>query len=184
MSVVDLEAMKAHLNISRVSAADAVIQSTIDEVEAAIAQRCGPLEPKTMTDRITVGRSQYSLVLPITPVVDLTSVTPYAGTALGLDLLYLDSDAGIITRNDNGCFTMPYCDVVYRAGRETCPDDLVRAVKETVQYFFEGSALRGGVDKPGGSSGDATSNTVPGAVIYFPFRVEQMMAPHLQLAIG
>jgi hypothetical protein len=68
--------------------------------------------------------------------------------------------------------------VVYLAGRSTVPDDLLFAVKELVRHLW--TTQRGGATRPGSQQSDAMSNTLPGAAYVFPFRVEQLLAPHEQ----
>lgn len=175
MSVVSLAEVKTHLNLT-VSTHDAEVQSFIDAAEAAIGERVGPLASATTTVRVRGGGR--SLVLPLAPAVSLMSVTPADSTALSLSDLYLDAAAAIVSYVSGGTFSARHYDVVYEAGRSTCPADLKLAVKELVRHLW--STQRGSTARPGSRESEATSNTLPGAAYVFPFRVEQLLAPHEQ----
>lgn len=175
MAVLSLSDAKSYLNITA-SQDDAELTSFIAAAEAAIAKKCGPLEESTVTARVHGGSDALSL--PVTPAVSLTSVTPVGGTALTLSDLYLDTGSGLVTYDVSGCFTSARYTVVYQAGRASCPDDLLHAVKALTKHMWE--TQRGGTSRPGGRGSDSYSNTLPGAAYAFPFRVEQLMAPHLQ----
>jgi hypothetical protein len=110
--------------------------------------------------------------------VSLTSVTPYNGTALTLSDLYLDTASAVVTYNSGAGFSANYYDVVYQAGRTTCPDDLLMAVLELVRHLW--LTRRGPTRRPGSDPSEGTSNTVPGAAYLLPFRVSELVAPHLQ----
>lgn len=175
MSVLTLAKAKTHLNIGT-SAHDVELQDIIDAAEAAIAEKCGPLEPVAKSERV-VGCGS-SLLLRHTPVVELTSVTPVGGTAYDVALFYVDPTAGVVTwASGRGTFaSSPGYDVVYQAGRSSVPADLLLGVKEHVRHLWE--SQRGPQRRPGSTTSDAASNTLPGAAYLFPFRVEQLLAPH------
>lgn len=173
MAALDLPSAKSHLNITA-STNDAEIVATIAAAEAAISRHVGPLEPVDKTSRVDGYTSM--LMLPVVPVVSLTSVTPVAGTALTVGDLFLDTEAGLIAYNAGGSFGARAYDVVYVAGRAECPDDLLMAVKELVRHMW--TTQRGGSQRPGSQPSDALSNSLPGSAYTFPFRVQQLLAPH------
>lgn len=175
MAVLSLSDAKLHLNITT-SGDDAELSGFIDAAVAAIAQKVGPLEATATTVRVR-GCSE-ALALPVIPTVSLTSVTPVGGSALTLGDLRLDTTSGVVTYNLGGTFGASFYDVVYEAGRSTVPADLLMAVKELVKHMW--TTQRGGSKRPGTGGGDSYSNTIPGAAYAFPFRVEQLIAPHLQ----
>lgn len=176
MSVVAPSEVKTHLNITGATH-DGELQSFIDAAEAAIGERVGPLASTAHEARVRGGGT--ALVLPVAPAVSLTSVTPADSTALTLSDLYLNEDAGVVTYESGGSFSARHYDVVYQAGRATCPADLKLAVKELVRHLW--TTQRGSAPRPGGGPlSDSTSNTLPGAAYVFPFRVEQLLAPHEQ----
>lgn len=179
MSVLPIATARAHLNITGI-AHDTKLESVIDAAEAVIAQRCGPLVSTATTVRIAGGGS--ALVLPVTPALSLTTVTPVDGTALTLGDLYLDTGAGIVTYNSGSSFSARYYTVVYAAGRTSVPSDLLMAIQELVRHMWE--TQRGPTRRPGSTASDATSNTVPGAAYLLPFRVSELIAPHVQFGFA
>lgn len=179
MSALELDDAKAHLNIT-VTTYDLELQAVIDSAEAALAERVGPLVSTQVTRRIPGG--VWELALPITPAISLTSVTPRSGTALNLADLYLDTTTGMVTYNNLGPFVAAYYDVVYAAGRETCPKDLLFAIKELVRHLWQtqrgsGRSMLAEV-QPGEVRG------IPGAAHLLPFRVSELIAPHMQIGVG
>lgn len=174
MSALRLADAKTHLNMTQ-SVNDGELQTTIDSAEAAIAKIVGPLAPITKTYRLE-GRC-HALMLPSLPVISLTSVTPVNGSALTLSDLYLNVEAGVVSYVYGAWFSEIAYDVVYQAGRSTCPDDLLLAVKELVRHMWQ--AQQGPV-KTGPLQSDTLANTLPGAAYAFPIRVTELLAPHMQ----
>lgn len=173
MAAVNLDDVKAHLNIKGVEHDDK-LRGFIAAAEAVIAQRVGPLEPTEVTVDLAGGSA---LALPVYPVLELTSVAS-AGNTLAHAGFIIDAGAGLVSNGTSGFWlTTPYT-VTYSAGRNPCPDDLKLAVKELVRHLWE--TQRGPTARPGTRDSDAASNTVPGAAYMFPFRVEQLLAPHEQ----
>lgn len=176
MSVLTVDDAKAHLNITA-EGNTGKLQGMIDAAEAAIARRVGPLEPTTVT--VTTSGSA-ALNLPVYPILSLTSVTGDGGTVIPLAGLTVDSQSGVIT-GSAGFGSGAYV-VTYTAGRETCPADLLMAVKEMVRHLWE--TQRGPTGRPGSNRSESTSNTIPGAAYIYPFRVEQLIAPHEQFGFA
>lgn len=174
MTVLDLIAAKRYLNITG-SDHDDTLNGIIAAAEAAIAERCGPLEPTEITAR--VDHLGGDVALSPTPAISLTTVTPDGGSAISLTGVYVDAGSGVVTGVSAGTYT-----IVYQAGRVTCPPDLLLAVKELVRHLWE--SQRGGNKRPGSTVSDATSNTIPGAAYLFPFRVTQLIAPHIQFGFA
>lgn len=177
MTTLSLPEAKSHLNITK-GDNDAEITMTIMAAEAAIAKRVGPLSTVTRTVRVDGG---VALVLPVTPAVSLTSVTPVGG-GTALTGLHLDTVGGVVTQDSGAGFPARYYDVVYVAGRAACPDDLLMAVKELVRHMW--TTQRGGSQRPGSQPSDALSNSLPGSAYAFPFRVEQLLTPHVQFGFA
>lgn len=173
MSVLTLALAKSHLNITG-SEHDVEIQSMINAAEAVITQRCGPLTSTAVTARVRGG--EFALRLPTAPALTLTSVTPVNGTAITLTDLYLNTRGGRVTYNSGAGFYSRFYDVVYNAGRSTVPDDLLMAIKELVRHMW--LTQRGPTRRPGSQPSDGTANT--GAAHVLPFRVAELIGPHLQ----
>lgn len=177
-SVLTLAQAKTHLNLSAaVTTDDAELQTMIDAAEATLTQLVGPLQATATTERIRGG---CALALRVVPAISLTSVTPVDGSALTLADLYLDTAASVVTYNSGASFSARYYTVVYSAGRTvsaTTNADLLMAIKELVRHLW--STQRGSGTRPGGPPSDSFSNTVPGAAHALPFRVTELIAPHL-----
>lgn len=179
MSVLTLSDAKTHLNIAS-STQDGELVRFIEAAEAAIAQRVGPLAATAVTER--VEGCTYTLAVTTLPVISLTSVTPVGGSALTLADLWL-SPAGLVRYPaSNVWFGSLHYDVAYSAGRATCPDDLLLAVKELVRHLWD--TQRGGARRPGSPQSDSLSNTLPGAAYAFPIRVSELIAPHELSSVG
>lgn len=154
-----------------------MLQQVIEAAEAKIANTCGPLEPTTVTVRITPVGGR--LRLPKAPAISLTTVTVSdSGGTLDLDDLYLDLEDGVVSRNDGGVFHARYYDVAYQAGRATLPADLREAVVLLVKYMWE--PMRGSGQRPGPRNSETAAETLPGAEFTLPFRVQQLLADHEQ----
>lgn len=176
MAVLSLGEAKNHLNITT-SDFDAELESVVAAAEARLAHDCGPLEPTTYTVRVD-GRCA-ALVLPTTPAVSLTSVTPAGGTALTVGDLYLDGEAGMVTYSTGGgYFGDSAYTVVYEAGRSSVDEDLLMAVKELVRLAW--SPQRGGSRRPGSAPQEGYSNTLPGVGEELPFAVQKWLRGHVQ----
>jgi hypothetical protein len=173
VSVLTLDEAKAHLNIQGTTD-DAELQTVIDAAEARLSQEVGPLAATEVSRRISGGG--WELVLPVTPAMSLVSITPWAGSALTLADLYLDTVTGLVTFNNPTLFAATYYDVVYDAGRLTCPDDLLFAIKELVRHLWE--TQRGTPMTP-----DDTFDT-PSVGYALPNRVMELIAPHRQSAFA
>jgi hypothetical protein len=176
MSVLKLADAKRHLNIT-VSTHDGELQEHIDAAEAAIAEKCGPLTAATFTERVRGGGT--GLVLRETPIVSVTSVTAVGGSAYDLDALDVDLSAGVIEWGSGQRFAIGRYDVVYQAGRAEVPKDLLSAIKELVRHTWE--TQRGPTARPGSRASEGASNTLPGAAYAWPFRVTELLAPHVQV---
>lgn len=174
MAVLELPTAKAYLNITNATSDD-VLRGIIAAAEAAITMRCGPLEPVEVTARVVHSGGDFTLNR--LPVASLTTVTPDGGAAMSLTGLYADPASGVVTGLGAGTYS-----VVYQAGRATCPADLLLAVKELVRHLWD--TQRGPSRRPGSTASEITANTVPGAAYLLPFRVSELIAPHLQPGIA
>jgi hypothetical protein len=176
MSALSLVDAKAYLNIT-VATHDTELQTVINSAEAAIEALVGPLSPRTVTARVP-GNSAV-LLLPTIPAASLTSVTPFGGSAMDLASFDLDATAGIVNYpGGSGTYPSTYYTIVYEAGRDPVPADLMMAVKELVRHLW--GPQRGGSVRPGSSPAEGLSNTLPGAAYSLPIRVTQLLTPHMQ----
>lgn len=186
MPVVDVAQVREHLSIEGTNL-DTKLQPYIDGAIAAIGNLCGPLEPTTITRRVR-GGGQDDLSLPVTPAISITSLTPIGGTALDTNLMYLDGEAGVVSYLSGQPFRHHYAgfrtygfDVVYVAGYDPCPADLVMAVLELVRDLW--TPAKRGPGRPGTRGTNRTANTVPKTADEMPFEVQKLIAPYIQIAI-
>lgn len=182
MSVLDLTSAKAHLNITG-STNDVEIQATIDAAEAAIGRKIGPLETSAVTSRVT-GCAR-ALVLPTLPVVSVTTVTGSDASTISASDLVADP-SGVVSFASYGSFPSAAYTVVYEAGWGAVnedvwagPADLLQAIKEMTRHLWV--TQRGGSVRPGSTSPDALSNTLPGSAFALPIRVQQLVEPYIAL---
>lgn len=185
MSAVTLDEVKAHLNLSTgTGPMDTELGAFLDRAEAAIVARCGPLVSESVTER--VRGSRRALSVSTTPVLSVTSVTPVAGSALTVADLVVDGEAGVIEMLSGSSFGSSWYDVVFAAGHganaQAVPADLRLALLELVRHLWA-TQRGGGTARIGSPPSDSSANTVPGAAYLFPFRVEQLLAPYVQIAI-
>jgi uncharacterized phiE125 gp8 family phage protein len=168
---VTLYEVKAHLNITN-QTSDAELYAFIDAAEAAIEKRTGPIVARAVTARVS-----GAMTLPVYPAISLTSVTPYASTALDVSTLYV-SPAGVVDYlSGGGSFPARDYTITYLAGWATTaadvPADLRLAVLEMVRVLWS-TTQRGSTARPGSAPPpDAAPFAGPGMD-----RVEQLIAPY------
>lgn len=170
MSTLTLTDAKAYLNITE-SSTDAELQVFIDAAESSIARQCGPLASTACTKRARGGKC--ALVVPVTPLLTVSSVVPVNGAALDVTKLNVDP-AGVIEYLTGGTFGYPFYDVTYTAGRATVPADLLQGVKEHTAHLWK--TQQGGTRRPGSTDTAA----IAGAASLFTWRVEALIAPYVQ----
>jgi hypothetical protein len=161
VAVLTLGELKRHLG-AKASDDEADLTALIDAAEAAVAQRCGPLVSTSTTKRVRGGGR--ALVLPVTPVVSVTSVTGKSGSLVDAGSYFVWGDSGVVTATAG--FAEEFYDVVYAAGRATCPADLLLGVKEMARYMW--------LSRRGPAAGIAGSDTAVSALR----RAEEFMAPY------
>ena len=172
-SVLSLADAKDYLGISDESG-DVKLQGIINSAEATLTKRVGGLQATARTDRVRGG---LELVLPVAPVISLTSVTEVGGNALSLTDLWVEPRSGVIAWLYGGSFAATqfifnWYDVVYQAGRSVCPDDLREAIIELVIHMWE--SQRGPMNVL------ARSTEAPSSPYLLPYRVQELIAPYIQ----
>lgn len=173
MAVLSAPDAAAYLRIENSDKHD-VLETMCNAAQAAIEAHVGPLEPTEITARVEGGAL---LFLPKIPAISLTSVTPLGGTALTVGDLWV-TNTGAVRYTTATCFTADWYDVVYQAGFDPLPDDLLLAVKELVRHFW--TTQRGGTQRPGANQSEMLSNSIPGFAHTFPYRVSELIAPYEQ----
>jgi hypothetical protein len=193
LSVIDLDDARRLLNITE-TVDDEEIRTFIERATSAIATWCGPLVPTAVTSRVRSysggypARAAYdgaqgyasSLVLPITPVISLTSITPLGGDPIDLTGVFV-SPAGVVDASIAQLYTGRFYDVAYVAGRTTLPPDLYGAVEEMLRHLW--ATQRGGGVRPN-SPAQIASQNIAGSAYSYPIRVEQLMQPYVQIGVG
>lgn len=193
LAVLSLDDAKTALNITK-SVEDEELRDFINRAVAAVTTWCGPLVPTTVTSRVRSysggfpARAAYdgaqgyssSLVLPVTPVISLTSVTPLGGDPIDLTGVFV-SAAGVVDASIAQLYTGRFYDVTYVAGRSALPADLYAAVIEVLRHLW--ATQRGGAARPGSQQQTAAS-TIPGQAYAFNYRAEQLMQPYIQIGVG
>lgn len=174
MSTLSLSDAKQHLNID-VATYDTELTAMISAAEAMIAKRCGPLASTAKT--VVVDGRGYSLLLPTTPVVSLTSVTDNTGATVSVSDLTVLPPGVVQYTSGPAYFPGWWYTVVYNAGRSTVPDDLLLADKELVRHLW--TSQRGGASRPG-QGGGTDQVTFAAQVGSLPTRVLELIAPHVQ----
>lgn len=174
MSVLELELAKDRLGLTNASAAtSAKLQDVIDRAEAAIAAKCGHLEPTSRTDRCRGGGT--SLTLPTYPIVSVESITAVVtGETVSLVDLDVDTASGVISC---GAFPATAYVVEYTAGREVCPLDLVAAVGDLVEDMW--TPQRSATSRQKDSDPAA-----PKASTLLPAKVQQKIEPYLMAGMS
>lgn len=162
MAVLTLTDAKRFLSV-KATDDEADLTTVMAAAEAAVAKVCGPLEATAVTKRVRGGNS---LVLPITPVISITSVTGKSGAVVASTDYSLWPEAGVLTTTLSG-FAEEFYDVVYSAGRAACPADLLQAVKEMTRHLW--------TTRRGPTTGVAGSEPLNARR-----RAEELMAPHMQ----
>ena len=174
MSALTLDAAKAHLNINS-STNDTELQTVIDSAEAQISQTVGPLTPVARDDMVTGG---VLLVLPVSPVVSLSSVATVGAAPEVVDVsgLLVDGPAGLVRALDGSRFCAALYRVTYQAGWASVPADLLFAVKEQVRHLWQ--TQRGGIRVP-----EAGGELVQVGYA-MPNRVLELIAPYRNSVVG
>jgi hypothetical protein len=179
VSVLTLADAKTHLDITKPTW-DVELQAMIDAAEGIITDRCGPLAPTSVTDR--VWSNGYQIMLRTTPVISLTSLSAVQTSSTADPSLLFVSPAGVITFSDGrSVFYAGQWDVTYVAGRATCPPALLFAVKETLKNLW--STQRGAGASSGGSAGQRPVSRDPmalGPSMLIPPLVREAMEPYVQ----
>jgi hypothetical protein len=188
VSVVALADAKLHLNVTK-DTDDLELQWMLDSAEAAITQLIGPLGPLSVTSSID-GRAGVvnfpdswdgrSLVLPIQPVISVTTLTGSSGATVDPSLLRVTSGGVVYYADGFSRFNEIFYTVTYQAGRVApLSADLQLAVKELLRHLWE--TQRGAANRSGGAVGDSLASTLPGAAYTFPIRIEQLLTPYMQV---
>lgn len=164
--VLSLREAKDHLNIEG-DEQDALVSEYLAAAMGHIADRIGPLEVVSVSERCTAVNG--TLLLSELPALSLTSAAAVGGSG-GIDVaaVHVDSASGVVSL-DAGAISGTY-DVVYDAGREGLPANLKLAVKELLRHLWKSSQRRGANRR---GTPDAEVGNVPGFLM--PYAVESLL---------
>lgn len=173
--LLSLDDAKQHLNLTS-TASDAELEVYLAAVTDAIEAYIGPVGRRTVTE--TAYPSSGVLLLRTTPVLSLTSVTPYASAALTVGSLVVDTSAGIVYPGTYGGFWATSYTVVYVAGRAAVPAAVNMAARLVLQRLWE--TQRGGSASPqiiGAASPDLGVEQTAFSYL-MAYGVREMLAPY------
>jgi len=179
VSALTLAQAKTHLNITSATY-DAELQTFIDTAESVVSAYCGPLSSSAATYRVRATGD--TLVLPVAPILSVTSVTPVYPTgaaALTMTDLWTDTDAAIVRYVSGQWFGVGWYDVAATVGRSSVPPDLLMAIKEELRHLWKtqrGSAL--------GRPGSSPEDNPDGGGYLVPYHVMEMLAPYRQVRVS
>lgn len=174
--LLSLDDAKQHLNITSTTN-DSELELYLAAVTDAIEAYIGPVGRRTVTE--TVYPSSGVLLLGTTPVISLTSVTPYAGTGLTVGTLILSASAGIVYPGTYSTFYAASYDVVYTAGRASVPTAVQMAARLVLQRLWE--TQRGGSSSPArviGAVGEDFSTESAAFAYVVSYGVRELLDPY------
>lgn len=129
MPVLEIGEVRLALNI-QTGAQDAQLGPIMATAIEWVEDRCGPLTEVTITKRVPGGSNK--LVLPLGPVVSVTTVTGKSGDVTVLEAWQLN---GQVVDSDY-VFSEEWYDVEYVYGRSTVPSWGKSAALEMVRHLF------------------------------------------------
>lgn len=173
--VLSLDDVKRQLNITS-NTGDDELRDFIIRGQSAIEKRVGPLKPTTVTRQLSGCRS--ALILPVTPVISLTSVTPIQGTALPAASLNV-TPAGVVSYIYGGSFPLPFYTAVWSAGWQSVDGDLYLALLETVRHLWSTQRPNSRLPWQDQQQDDPTQDGASAPYLW-PWRVEQLLIPYEQ----
>lgn len=182
ISIVSRAEVKQHLNITTTTDDDELAKHMMGATELVEA-KVGICVPRAFTERVTGG--PYELVLPVRPVLSVTTVTSrrpggQVWDNTGGDVLDVDGDAGIIALLDGGGFWDGPWDVALTAGRRVILERFIDGCMEQIRHTWE--TQRGSMP-PSVLGGEKVFTATSGWSFTVPRRVleylEQDMVPSI-----
>lgn len=141
--LLSLDDARQHLNLTGTTN-DAELEVYLAAVTDAIEAYIGPVGRRTVTE--TVYPTSGVLLLSTSPVLSITSITPYAGVALGAGTYSLRPGGFVYPATYAAGFYAPEYAVVYVAGRAAVPAAVNMAARLVLQRLWE--TQRGGSVSP------------------------------------
>lgn len=165
--LVSMEQLMRHLNLDSAEDAlelDGTRSAAVDVVESYV----GPVEPRTVTERVRWPGWGHPLILRRPPVLELLSAVDADGAAVDLSLAQYGS-AGVVD-----CWPAGTVSITYRAGRDPIPAALTLAALVIAGHLWE--TQRG---PAGGMPGVNDEPVVIGVGYAVPNRAIELMKPYL-----
>jgi hypothetical protein len=163
------------------SADDGELQRMLEAATEAVEgwQNIGPIVARSFTDRVVVeGRS---VVLPRTPVVEVTSLTRVGdGLQYLTAALDLDSVSGIVTGLSSSLSPGTYV-AIYEAGRDPVPVALKEATLVIGKHLWE--SQRGPGRRMRGEDAENRAQWT-GYGYLIPNRAAHLMQPYANVLVG
>ena len=182
--MLGLDDGKVYLNIALDNPVhDEEISGFIRTLTPAVEYLVGPVEPKTYRRKV-FGSSE--LVLPVAPIISVTSVTPQFGGLAPIDtsLLSVDSESGTIYYTDLvTCFPRCALNVVVVAGRYIVDEAISHAAKVILAHLWETQRGRAATTTVTRRSSSDDTTVLPGFGFSIPNRAIELLKP-LSLKTG
>lgn len=170
--VASVEELKTHTNTTTTVNDNEMrvhLAAATDRVEQIIG---GPVSPQTFTETHCTGDS---VIIPRKrPLVSVTSITPYQGTALSTDAYRLDTDLGAIFLRYG--YSSEYT-LVYRAGWAILPEAIKLAGLIIAQHLWRLQYGRG-------RQATGEDPLAPGAGFAIPNRAAELLMDYRLAGVG
>lgn len=166
-ALLTLEQAKQQVNVTS-AVDDEEMQAYVDSATGIVEGKCGPVEPRTVVERV---RGRGVVMLSTLPVLEIAGVQARGGVSVGIDGHDLDGGAGILT--GLGPFVGSVT-VTYVAGRDSVPPELNLAARIIFGHLWE--TQRRPSMRPGMGQNDAPPQ--PGLGYAIPNRALELMAPY------
>lgn len=173
-----LDELKTHLDVTSTTH-DSEMQDTLDAAAQLVAQHVGPLDAETVTERHR--QPGDPLVLRKSPVVSVSSVTDFGGTAYASTDYTLEPESGLLYLAYDGAYSAwssSGVTVVYEAGRSTLPRPIAMAILIVAADLWE-TQMGGGAGVPSypGAEDDLARSGLGAPVI--PPKALQLLEPYM-----
>ena len=170
-----LDDAKAHLDITT-TADDDELRTWIGAATRVVERLAGPCVRQSVSQRVVDGWEWWLTKRPVLSVTSVTAVRT-GGTAVDTDDLVVDAATGRVERADGAYFSGGPWTVVYVAGRQVVPDNVLGAGKVILKHLWE--TQRGG--QAGGFQMGPDDVMVPGFAWAVPKRAIELLEPDQQV---
>ncbi|MFF9310083.1 head-tail connector protein [Streptomyces sp. NPDC014748] len=148
MAIVSLDDAKRQLNIDvDDTSQDAELQRYIDAVTAPLERELGRVvEPRTVSEHITIPRAVTSFLLGAVPVLSLTSLAALDGSrtwSVAAGDVHVDAESGRVTSLTGASFTGDLI-ALYQAGMVPVPANVQLSGLIIIQHLWETQRGRAG----------------------------------------